>query len=141
MLTPKRTKYRKQMKRVRHLRGTENRACELDFGDYGLRAVEAGWVTNRQIEAGRIAVSRGMKKGGKMWIRVFPDKPLTAKPAEVRMGSGKGAPDKWVANVRAGRILFELTGVTKELAIEALTSAAQKLPVKAEIVIRTEGLL
>jgi large subunit ribosomal protein L16 len=141
MLTPKRTKYRKQMKRVRHLRGAENRGCDLDFGDFGLRAVEAGWVTNRQIEAGRIAVSRGMKKGGKMWIRVFPDKPLTAKPAEVRMGSGKGAPDKWVANVRAGRILFELTGVTKELAIEALTSAAQKLPVKAEIVIRTEGLL
>jgi large subunit ribosomal protein L16 len=141
MLTPKRTKYRKQMKRIRNLRGTENRATDLDFGDYGLRALEAGWVTNRQIEAGRIAVSRGMKKGGKMWIRVFPDKPLTSKPAEVRMGSGKGAPDKWVANVRAGRILFELTGVSKELAIEALSSAAAKLPVKAEIVFRTEGLL
>jgi len=129
------------MKRIRNLRGTENRATDLDFGDYGLRALEAGWVTNRQIEAGRIAVSRGMKKGGKMWIRVFPDKPLTSKPAEVRMGSGKGAPDKWVANVRAGRILFELTGVSKELAIEALSSAAAKLPVKAEIVFRTEGLL
>ncbi len=141
MLTPKRTKYRKQMKRIRNLRGAENRATELDFGDFGLRALEAGWVTNRQIEAGRIAVSRGMKKGGKMWIRIFPDKPLTSKPAEVRMGSGKGAPDKWVANVRAGRILFELTGVTKETAMEALSSAAAKLPVKSEIICRSEGLL
>ncbi len=141
MLTPKRTKFRKQMKRLRQLRGAENRACELDFGDFGLRAVEAGWVTNRQIEASRIAVSRGMKKGGKMWIRIFPDHPLTSKPAEVRMGKGKGAPDKWVANVRAGRIMFELTGVTKETALEALHSAGAKLPIKTEIVIRTEGLL
>lgn len=141
MLTPKRTKYRKQMKRLRQLRGAENRACDLDFGDFGLRAIEAGWVTNRQIEASRIAVSRGMKKGGKMWIRVFPDHPLTSKPAEVRMGKGKGAPDKWVANVRAGRIMFELTGVTKDTALEALRSAGAKLPIKTEIVVRTEGLL
>ncbi len=141
MLSPKKTKYRKQMKRLRQLRGTENRGTELDFGDYGLRALQAGWVTNRQIEASRVAISRGMKKGGKMWIRIFPDHPLTSKPAEVRMGKGKGAPDKWVANVRVGRILFELTGVTKELAEEALSLAAAKLPVTTQIVSRSEGLL
>ncbi|MDZ4787108.1 MAG: 50S ribosomal protein L16 [bacterium] len=141
MLSPKKTKHRKQMKRLRQLRGVENRAIDLDFGDFGLRALEAGWVTNRQIEASRIAISRGMKKGGKMWIRIFPDHPLTSKPAEVRMGKGKGAPDRWVANVRRGRIMFELTGVTKETAMEALRSASAKLPLKTEIIIRSEGIL
>jgi len=141
MLTPKRTKHRKQMKRLRQISGKENRACNLDFGDYGLRALAAGWITNRQIEATRVAISRGMKKGGKMWIRIFPDHPLTSKPAEVRMGKGKGSPDKWVANVRAGRIMFELTGVAKETAVEALTLAAAKLPVRCEIVTRSEGIM
>ena len=141
MLSPKKTKHRKQMKRLRQLRGTENRATELDFGDFGLRALQAGWVTNRQIEASRVAISRGMKKGGKMWIRIFPDHPLTSKPAEVRMGKGKGAPDKWVANVRAGRIMFELTGIPRDVAMEALSLAAAKLPITTEIVVRGEGML
>lgn len=141
MLIPKRPRYRKQMKQVRHLQGVETRGCELAFGDFGLRATESGWITNRQIEAGRIALSRHAKRGGKIWIKIFPDKPLTKKPAETRMGSGKGAPEEWVAEVRAGRILFEITGVTEVVAREALTLAAAKLPLKAKFVARSQNLL
>ena len=141
MLSPKKTRWRKQMKRLRHLRGTERRGCELAFGDYGLRTMEAGWITNRQVEAGRIAISRYIKRGGKLWIKVFPDKPLTKKPAETRMGSGKGSPEQWVAVVRSGRLIFELTGVTEQVAVEALKRAAAKLPLKAKVVKRSDSLL
>ena len=141
MLSPKKTKHRKQMKSVRHLHGVEKRGCKMNFGDYGLRAMESGWISNRQIEAGRIAMTRYDKRGGKVWIRIFPDKPLTSKPAETRMGSGKGSPEKWVAVVRAGRILFEMTGVTEEIAKAALLRAAAKLPVKSKIVKRTDYLV
>lgn len=141
MLSPKRTKYRKQMKNVIHLRGTETRGVELAFGDFGLRATERGWITARQIEAARVALSRHAKRGGKIWIKIFPDKPLTKKPAETRMGSGKGATEEWVAEVRAGRILFEITGVTREVALEALTLSGAKLPVKTKFVARTQNLL
>ncbi len=141
MLSPKKTKHRKQMKQVRHLKGVETRGCKLQFGDFGLRATESGWITNRQIEAGRIAVTRYVKRGGKVWIRIFPDKPLTAKPAEVRMGSGKGAPEHWVAEVRAGRILFEMTGVDETVAKAALQRTAAKLPLKTKLVKRTDNLV
>lgn len=141
MLSPKKTKYRKQMKQVRHLIGTETRGCTLAFGDYGLRALESGWITNRQIEASRIAISRYVKRGGKVWIKIFPDKPLTKKPAETRMGSGKGSPEEWVAEVRAGRILFEMTGVTTEIATEAMVRAGAKLPVKTKVVKRSDNML
>lgn len=141
MLTPKKVKYRKQMKQVRHIKGTESRGCNLHFGEFGLRALESGWITNRQIEAARIAISRHVKRGGKVWIRIFPDKPLTTKPAETRMGSGKGAPEKWVAEVRAGRIMYEMTGVTAEVATAALERAASKLPFRTKIIQRTESLL
>ena len=141
MLSPKKPKYRKQMKMVRHLRGTETRGCNLSFGDYGLRTLEEGWITNRQIEASRIAMTRYIKRGGKIWIRIFPDKPLTSKPAETRMGSGKGSPEKWVAEVRAGRVIFEMTGVTKEVAQAALKRAASKLPLKSKIVSRSDFLV
>ncbi|MCB9029819.1 MAG: 50S ribosomal protein L16 [Deltaproteobacteria bacterium] len=141
MLSPRKIKHRKQMKRLRNIRGVDNRGCDLDFGDYGLRAVEGGWITNRQIEAGRVAIARQVKRAGKMWIRVFPDHPLTSKPAEVRMGKGKGSPEKWVANVKTGRIMFELTGVPENLARQALQRAAAKMPVRTEIVIRSKGLL
>ena len=136
MLSPKKVKYRKQMKQVRQLRGVETRGTKLQFGDYGLMATESAWITNRQIEAARIALSRHIKRGGKIWIRVFPDKPLTKKPAEVRMGSGKGAPEQWVAVVRAGRVMYELNGVTSEVAKEALALAAAKLPIKTKLVAR-----
>jgi large subunit ribosomal protein L16 len=141
MLSPKKTKYRKQMKQVRHLRGVESRGTTLAFGEFGLKAMESGWITNRQIEAARRAITRFVKRGGKVWIKIFPDKPLSKKPAETRMGSGKGSPELWVAEVRAGRILFEMTGVTKELAEEALTLAANKLPLKAKLVVRSENLV
>jgi len=141
MLQPKRTKHRKQMKQVRHLQGRETRGCELAFGDFGLRATESGWITNRQIEASRIAITRFVKRGGKVWIKIFPDKPLTKKPAETRMGSGKGSVEQWVAEVRAGRVLFEMTGVTREIAEEAFRRAASKLPLKAKFVQRSENLL
>ena len=141
MLQPKKPKYRKQMKQVNHLHGTETRGCDLAFGDYGLKTLESGWITARQIEAGRVAVNRHMKRGGKLWIKMFPDKPLTSKPAEVRMGKGKGAPEQWVAEVRAGRLLYEVTGVSKDVAVGALSRAAAKLPVKCKIVIRSENLL
>lgn len=141
MLSPKKTKYRKQMKQVRHICGYETRGVSLSFGEFGLKALDRGWITNRQIEASRIAISRYVKRGGKVWIKIFPDKPLTKKPAETRMGSGKGSPEEWVAEVRAGRILFEMTGVTKQIASEAMKRAAAKLPLKTKFVERRDTLL
>ena len=141
MLQPKKVKYRKQMKRVRHVRGNETRGTGLTFGEYGLKAAQSAWVTARQIEAGRVAMTRFVKRGGKVWIRIFPDKPLTSKPAETRMGSGKGAPEEWVAEVRAGRVMFEMTGVSENVAREALERAASKLPIKARFVMRSGNLL
>lgn len=141
MLTPKKPKYRKQQKMVRHLKGKETRGCTLEFGEYGLRASESGWITARQIEAARIAISRKAKRGGKIWIKVFPDKPITKKPAETRMGSGKGSPEFWVAEVRAGRVLYEITGVPREIAKEALELAVAKLPLKCKFVERIDTIL
>ena len=136
MLSPKRVKHRKQMKRVRHLHGVETRGTKISFGDFGLMAIEPGWITNRQIEAARVAMTRHLKRGGKVWIRIFPDKPLSKKPAEVRMGKGKGSPEHWVAVVRARRIMYEVKGVNKEIAFEALRLAGNKLPVRTRIVAR-----
>ena len=135
MLMPKRVKYRKQQRGRR--RGKAYRGSEISFGEFGLKAVEPAWLTNRQIEAARVAVTRHIKRGGKVWIRIFPDKPVTVKPAETRMGKGKGAPDHWVAVVKPGRILFELEGVTQRLAQEALDLASAKLPIKTKFVTRT----
>ncbi|MCD6270035.1 MAG: 50S ribosomal protein L16 [Deltaproteobacteria bacterium] len=134
MLMPKKVKYRKQQKGRN--RGLALRGSDLAFGDYGLKAQEAGHLTNRQIEAARIAINRYIKRGGKVWIRIFPDKPMTKKPAEVRMGKGKGSPEEWVAVVRPGRILYEMEGVSKEVALEALRLAAHKLPIKTRAVSR-----
>lgn len=136
MLSPKKVRHRKQMKQVRHLRGVETRGTKVAFGDFGLMATESAWITNRQIEAARIAMTRHLKRGGKVWIRVFPDKPLTSKPAEVRMGKGKGAPDAWVAEIRAGRIMYEVKGVSIEIAQEALKLAGAKLPITTKFVER-----
>ncbi|TAE20044.1 MAG: 50S ribosomal protein L16 [Bacteroidetes bacterium] len=136
MLLPKRTKYRKQQKG--RIKGIETRGYTLDFGTFGLKALEPGRITSRQIEACRIAISRTMKREGKIWIRIFPDKPITKKPAEVRMGKGKGAPEYWVAPVRPGKIMFELDGVSREIAQEALYLAAQKLPVQTKVVVHRE---
>ena len=136
MLSPKRVRHRKQMKQANRLYGTETRGTTVSFGDYGLMATTPGWITNRQIEAARIAMTRFLKRGGKVWIRVFPDKPLTKKPAETRMGSGKGAPELWVAEVRAGRIMYEIKGVPQETAEEALRLAASKLPCRTKFVTR-----
>jgi len=135
MLMPKRVKYRKQQRGRR--RGKAYRGSEISFGEFGLKAVEPAWLTNRQIEAARVAVTRHIKRGGKVWIRIFPDKPVTVKPAETRMGKGKGAPDHWVAVVKPGRILFELEGVTQRLAREALDLASAKLPIKTKFITRT----
>lgn len=134
MLMPKKVKHRKMMKG--RVRGIASRGDKLNFGDFGLKTLEAGWITNRQIEAARIAMTRHIKRGGKVWIRMFPDKPITKKPAETRMGKGKGAPDHWVAVVRPGRVLYEIQGVNEELAREAMRLAAQKLPVKTKFVTR-----
>jgi len=134
MLTPKKVKYRKQQKG--HMRGKATSGNTVDFGEYGLKAIEPGWITNRQIEAARIAITRHAKRGGKVWIRIFPDKPYTKKPAETRMGKGKGAPEGWVAVIKPGRILYEVDGLSEELAKEALRLAAQKLSVKTKIVTR-----
>ena len=136
MLMPKKVKHRKMMKG--RMRGKATRGDKLNFGDFGLKTLEAGWITNRQIEAARIAMTRHIKRGGKIWIRMFPDKPITRKPAETRMGKGKGAPDHWVAVVRPGRILYEVQGVSEELAREAMRLAAQKLPVKTKFVNRAD---
>jgi large subunit ribosomal protein L16 len=134
MLMPNKVKHRKQMKG--RTKGVATRGNELAFGDYGLKALEHSWMTNREIEAARIAMTRHVKRGGKIWIRVFPDKPTTSKPAETRMGSGKGAPDHWVAVVRPGRILFEMAGVEREAAVEAMRLASHKLPVATRVVVR-----
>lgn len=133
---PKRVKYRR-VHRGR-MKGKATRGTEITYGEYGLQALEPGWITSRQIEAARIAITRYIKRGGKVWIKIFPDKPVTKKPAEVRMGSGKGAPEFWVAVVKPGRIMFELGGVREEVAREALRLAAHKLPIAAKIVKREE---
>lgn len=134
MLMPKKTKYRKQQKG--RIRGKACRAINMAFGDYALQVVETGFITARQIEAARIAMTRCIKRGGRVWIRIFPDKPMTSKPAEVRMGKGKGAPEFWVAPVKAGRIIYEMEGVTPEIANEAFTLARHKLPLKCKIMKR-----
>ena len=138
MLLPKRTKFRKHHRGRR--RGVSRGQTEVQFGDFGLKALESGWITNRQIEAARIAMTRKIKRGGKVWINIFPDKPFTKKPAETRMGSGKGSPEGWVAVVKPGRVLFELAGVDEALAREALRLAAQKLPMKVKFVRREADL-
>lgn len=121
------------------MRGAAYRGSDLSFGEFGLQAQECGWITTRQIEAGRIAMTRFIKRGGKIWIRIFPDKPITKKPAETRMGKGKGAPEDWVCVIKPGRILFEMEGVPKETAIEAFRLAAYKLPISTKIISRSEG--
>jgi large subunit ribosomal protein L16 len=135
MLSPKKVKYRKQQRG--RMKGTSRRGCELNFGEFGLQATECGYISSRQIEAARIAMTRHVKRGGRMWIRIFPDKPVTKKPAEVRMGKGKGAPEGWVAVVRPGKILYEIEGVPKDLAKEALRLASHKLSVKTKFVDRS----
>jgi large subunit ribosomal protein L16 len=136
MLQPKRTKYRKQQKG--RIKGVAQRGAQVAFGSFGIKSLEEGFITSRQIEAARIAVTRFMKREGKVWIRIFPDKPITAKPAEVRMGKGKGALSHWVAVVKPGRMMFEADGVDYETAKEAMRLAAQKLPVKTKFVTRTD---
>ena len=137
MLSPKRVKFRKMFKG--RTRGVAQRGSEISFGTFGLMAMEPGWVSNRQIEAARVALTRHIKRGGKVWIRIFPDKPITKKPAETRMGKGKGSPEGWVAVVKPGRMLFELEGVTPELAQKAMALAAAKLGVKTKFVVREEA--
>lgn len=136
MLMPKRVKYRKAQRG--RMRGKATRGAAVSFGDFGLKALEPGWITQRQIEASRVALTRMMKREGRVWIRIFPDKPATKKPAETRMGSGKGSPEFWVAVVKPGRILFELGGVNRALASEALKLAMHKLPIKTKIVTRLD---
>lgn len=138
MLMPKRVKFRKPH-RPRNLTGLAYRGSDVAFGEYGIQALDAGWVTNRQIEAARRTITNYIKRGGKVWIRIFPDRPITQKPAETRMGGGKGAVEHWIAVVKPGRIMFELSGVREEIAQEALRRASQKLPVRCKIV-RREGL-
>lgn len=135
MLMPNKVKNRKVQKG--RTRGVATRGCELSFGDFGLKAMEHGWITNRQIEAARIAMTRHIKRGGRIWIRIFPDRPTTSKPAETRMGSGKGTPDGWVAVVRPGKVLFEMEGVDEAVAREALRLAQMKLCVTSEFITRT----
>ena len=136
MLLPKRVKHRKQHRG--RMRGRAKGGTEVHFGDYGLLALEPGWITNRQIEAARVAMTRYIRRGGKVWINIFPDKPITKKPAETRMGSGKGSPEWWISNVKPGRVLFELSYPDEKVAREALTRAIHKLPIKARIVTREE---
>ncbi len=136
MLMPKRVKYRKAHRGRR--RGKAQRGSRINFGDFGLKAMEAGWITSRQIEACRVAVTRKMKRDGKVWIRIFPDKPVTKKPLETRMGKGKGAPEFWVAVVKPGRVMFEVAGVPRELAHEALKIASHKLPIRTKIATRPD---
>ena len=135
MLMPKRVKYRKAQRG--RMKGKAQRGALLSFGEYGLKAMEPGWVTNRQIEAARVALTRSLKRGGKVWIRVFPDKPVTKKPAETRMGKGKGNPEEWVAVVKPGRILYEMEGVNEETAREAFRTAANKIGITTKFVMRT----
>ncbi|MFI5359177.1 MAG: 50S ribosomal protein L16 [Halanaerobiales bacterium] len=136
MLIPKRVKYRKQQRG--RMKGKAIRGTEITYGEYGLQALEPAWITNRQIEAARVAMTRYIRRGGKVWIKIFPDKPVTAHPAETRMGKGKGNPEKWVAVVKPGRIMFELAGVSEERAREAMRLAAHKLPIKTRFVKREE---
>jgi large subunit ribosomal protein L16 len=136
MLSPKKVKYRKSQKG--RMKGTAYRGSDLSFGEFGLQATDCGKISSKQIEAARIAMTRHVKRGGKIWIRIFPDKPFTKKPAEVRMGKGKGAPEGWVAVIRPGRVLYEMTGVSREMAQEALRLAAHKLPIKTRFVERSE---
>ncbi|MBV5260936.1 MAG: 50S ribosomal protein L16 [Synechococcus sp.] len=136
MLSPKRTKFRKQHRG--RMRGMAYRGNDIQFGDYALQAVEPSWITARQIEAARRAMTRYIKRGGKIWIRIFPDKPITMRPAETRMGSGKGNPEFWVAVVKPGRIMFEMNGVAEPIAREAMRLAAQKLPIKTKFITRNE---
>ena len=136
MLMPKKVKHRRVMKG--RMRGKATRGENLDFGDFGLKALEAGWITDRQIEAARIAMTRHVKRGGKIWIRIFPDKPITKKPAETRMGKGKGSPEGWVAVVKPGRVMFELSGVPEPTAREAMRLAQHKLPIKTRFIVRKD---
>lgn len=136
MLMPKRVKYRRQQRG--RMRGKATRGSHIAFGEYGLKALEPAWITARQIEAARIAITRHVKRGGKVWVRIFPDKPVTQKPAETRMGKGKGSPEYWVAVVKPGRIMFELAGVPEDLAREAMRLASHKLPIKTRFVTRSE---
>lgn len=136
MLMPKRSKWRRPHRRS--LKGKAHKGTEVSYGEYGLQAQTGGWITSRQIEAARIAMTRYIKRGGHVWIKIFPDQPVTAKPAEVRMGSGKGAPDYWIAVVKPGRVMFEVSGVPEDIAREALRLAMHKLPVKCKFVKRTE---
>jgi large subunit ribosomal protein L16 len=136
MLSPKKVKFRKRQKG--RMRGVARRGCNLNFGEFGLQATECGKISSKQIEAARIAMTRHVKRGGKIWIRIFPDKPFTKKPAEVRMGKGKGAPEGWVAVIRPGRILYEMAGVNTAMAREALRLASHKLPVKTRFIERSE---
>jgi len=138
VLSPKRVKYRKVMRGKR--RGNAKGGSDMNFGEYGLKAIERGWITNRQIEAARVAMTRKIKRGGKVWINVFPDKPYTKKPAETRMGSGKGNPEGWVAVIKPGRVMFELSGVPEDLAKDAMRLAGHKLPIKTKFVKREEGI-
>lgn len=139
MLAPKKIKFRKKQKGRN--KGQAIRGAEVSFGEYGLKALEAGWISSQQIEAARIAMTRHVKRGGKIWIRIFPDKPITKKPAETRMGKGKGAPEYWVAVVKPGRVLYEMEGVSEEVAREAFRLAAHKLPVGTKFVTREGGVL
>lgn len=138
MLSPKKVKHRKQMKG--RLRGTATRGAAINFGEYALKAVECGRLTAQQIEAARIAINRTVKRGGMMWIRIFPDKPVTKKPAETRMGKGKGSPEMWVAPIKPGRILYELAGIDEKLAVKALTLAGNKLPIATKVVMRRTSI-
>ena len=140
MLSPKRVKYRKVQKGKGNENGIAHRGAQISFGSFGIKTLDQGWITSRQIEAARVAVTRYMKREGQIWIRIFPDKPITKKPAEVRMGKGKGSPEYWVAPVKPGRVLFEADGVALEIAKEALRLAAQKLPVKTKFVVRRDYL-
>ena len=141
MQSPRKVKHRKQMKRVRHILRKTCRGTKLSFGKYGLMAIEPAWASNRVIEAGRTALARNTKRGGKIWIKVFCDKPLTKKPAEVRMGKGKGSQESWVAEVQAGRIIYELTGVDEKTARDACTLAASKMPFRCKFVKLTDTIL
>ncbi|HYC51166.1 MAG TPA: 50S ribosomal protein L16 [Gemmatimonadaceae bacterium] len=136
MLSPKRVKFRKMFKG--RTRGVAVRGSSIAFGSFGLQALEPGWITNRQIEAARVALTRHIKRGGKVWIRIFPDKPITKKPAETRMGKGKGSPEGWVAVVKPGRVMFELEGIPKDIAQKAMALAAAKMPIKTKFVVRDD---
>ncbi len=138
MLSPKRTKYRKRNRSSGSLTGNAHRGNTISFGEYGLVALEPKWITNRQIEAARVAMTRTIKRGGKVWIRIFPDMPYTKKPAETRMGKGKGAPEHWVAVVKPGMVMFEMGGVSPELARQAMELAGDKLPIKTKFVLRRD---